>query len=246
MLRDIGVHSGAEIYNRKSRGTLAREGVHATRNPRYKSKVALRDQARQPLFGARIRRGSNAGHTNDASTDRFALQHYHSSLLSRSEWLPLGEGWYQASVSESGTSIKMGLHSVMDNQHSTSKAPLVILYQPRVRECFEACTSEMPFYDLEVSVKMLRPDRTESQKARDFGGAIPSSIFRTLTADGSDANNHNNNEKDIVTNAKIVFAFHSFSQYMFVIVNNMTQIWTLGYVYNGEHGFPLLPDYIYP
>lgn len=223
MLRDIGVHSG-EIYNRKSRGTLAREGVHATRNPRYKSGVALRDQARQPLFGARVRRGSQSD-----PSDRHALAHHHNSLLSRSQWLPLGEGWYQASVPESGTSIKMGLHSVMDNQHSSTSSPLVILYQPRVRECFEACTAEIPFYDLEVSVKMLKPDKIDDRK--DFGGAIPSSIFRTLEGTG---NNNNNAEKDIMTNVKIVFGFHSFSQYTFVIVNNATQIWTLGYVLEGE------------
>ncbi len=75
-----------------------------------------------------------------------------SDYLPRSQWINLGEGWYQVTSPGSGSSVRKGLHSLVDGKHGHA---YMCMYEPRSEEGFNACTSSNPEFDLEVSAKCV-------------------------------------------------------------------------------------------
>ena len=74
------------------------------------------------------------------------------SYLPKSSWISLDDGWFQVTPSASGTSLRCGLHSVVDGKPGRL---YMCIYEPRSHEAFAACTASVPEYDLEVSGKCM-------------------------------------------------------------------------------------------
>jgi hypothetical protein len=75
-----------------------------------------------------------------------------ASFLGRHEWITLGDGWFQATPLGTGSSSRFGLHSVVE---SSLGQLYICIYEPRTQLAAEACNSESPQYDLEVSAKTV-------------------------------------------------------------------------------------------
>lgn len=73
-------------------------------------------------------------------------------FLPRSEWLGLGDGWYQTTPTGTGSTNRYGLHSVID---SSMGQLFICVYEPRTSGGVQSCTSEQPEYDLSLSVKSI-------------------------------------------------------------------------------------------
>lgn len=73
-------------------------------------------------------------------------------FLGRKDWISLGDGWFQATPLGTGSSTRFGLHSVIE---SSLGQLYVCIYEPRTQLATDACISECPQYDLEVSAKTV-------------------------------------------------------------------------------------------
>eukprot|EP00603_Paraphysomonas_imperforata_P004636 CAMPEP_0114415378 /NCGR_PEP_ID=MMETSP0103-20121206/1880_1 /TAXON_ID=37642 ORGANISM="Paraphysomonas imperforata, Strain PA2" /NCGR_SAMPLE_ID=MMETSP0103 /ASSEMBLY_ACC=CAM_ASM_000201 /LENGTH=692 /DNA_ID=CAMNT_0001583563 /DNA_START=9 /DNA_END=2091 /DNA_ORIENTATION=- len=80
-------------------------------------------------------------------------QHVQDRGQVRSEWLELGDGWYQTTPTGTGSTNRYGLHSVID---SSMGQIFICVYEPRTREGVQAVTADQPEYDLGLSVKSLK------------------------------------------------------------------------------------------
>jgi hypothetical protein len=84
-------------------------------------------------------------------------------FLSRSEWLSLGDGWYQTTPTGTGSTNRYGLHSVID---SSMGQLFICVYEPRTQEGVQCCTSDHPEYDLGLSVKSINKQDKSTPTAR--------------------------------------------------------------------------------
>jgi len=245
-------------------GTLKREGIQpqASRlipGTKYSStNGASGNRARDQLNSAQLpfanRNYSTASkaigkNATNSSTSKQRTQHRsledlpsfmaqsHYLLHSRRDWLPLGDGWHQVSVSDSGETSKCGLHSVIDNNHG-STAPFVCLYEPRLPECYNACRSAEPFYDLSLQAKIIHSNdplflgansavanREASGQAaaeKAFGNSMTKQSPVTATVASSSAYAQ-------VPNFQVLFCFTSFANYFSLTCDLHTRSWTLCY-----------------
>ena len=104
--------------------------------------------------------GKKEGAYNPKSTNN-ALMAY----LPRSKWILLGDGWFQTTSAESGSSRRAGLHSLVDSPEN----PYLCVYEPRTRATSESMLSDTPEYDLEVSCKSVRENRLDASTKRPHG-----------------------------------------------------------------------------
>jgi hypothetical protein len=73
-------------------------------------------------------------------------------FLTKSEWLTMGDGWYQCTPVGSGSTTRCGLHSVIDSAFGQF---YMCLYQPQTKEAVNSCMSNNPEYNLQLSSKIL-------------------------------------------------------------------------------------------
>jgi hypothetical protein len=85
-----------------------------------------------------------------------------STFLPRSQWISLGDGWFQATPTGTGGSSRCGLHSVIE---SSLGQLYVCLYEPRTQSAVMSCNSETPQYDLSVSAKAIKAKNTPNQQS---------------------------------------------------------------------------------
>jgi hypothetical protein len=76
-----------------------------------------------------------------------------ANFLPRKQWISKGEGWFQTTAENSGTSARCGLHSLIE---SSSSELFMCVYEPRTKEAYSACTASIPEFDLEVSAKLIQ------------------------------------------------------------------------------------------
>lgn len=110
-----------------SSGTLAREGIMSTvftGTGRVGRAVTLRDQDKIEIPSLERRKLNVSpiplrGLTNKAAKSVLiptAPSSSSSDYLPRSQWLSLGDGWFQATAPSSGSSSRCGLHSVIESR----------------------------------------------------------------------------------------------------------------------------------
>ena len=174
MLNNFGLRRDVPSA-RGARGLLAKEGVYASSGKRRGSGSIHRDQQRQPLFAsapppppADMRSGTKAssnewnGNVNGYLKQSVFLPPltYYARLgylMEREEWIPMHGGWYQTSITTSGSFSKMGLHQIVENScYSPEGTPYVAVYIPRNNEIRDACLERRPYLDLEVDVKIIQ------------------------------------------------------------------------------------------
>ena len=147
----------------KYTAVCAREGIVAAN--KY-SNIISRSSATRRLSSPKIgpndslsmsnsaekRRGSMDSATTSMNYLKIDQSYDDSDYLPRSQWISLGEGWFQVSSPGSGSSVRKGLHSLVDGKHGHA---YMCMYEPRSEEGFNACTSANPEFDLEVSAKCV-------------------------------------------------------------------------------------------
>ena len=145
--------------------------------------------------------------------------------LPREAWLPLsGDGWFQATPPQSGTTSKCGLHSIIDG---TAGLPFLCIYEPRTAEGIAACAGNSEF-DLEVSAKIMRSQERPKTEAAAMPVRRPS-----LALDSAAASSF------AVSSAsklcfQIVLAFKSCQDFLIVTCDLEHQSWVLSKVKHGE------------
>lgn len=78
---------------------------------------------------------------------------WESHFLDKSSYLALADGWFQITNEKSGSSIRKGLHSLIQ---SSGPKIFICLYEPQSAEVLDACTrNKSPSYNLEVSAKVI-------------------------------------------------------------------------------------------
>jgi Cdc6-like AAA superfamily ATPase len=75
-----------------------------------------------------------------------------NSFLPSSEWFSLGDGWYQTTKNDTGSSYRAGLHSIIEAMPGNI---FMCIYEPRSTEALTSCTSNNPLYDLEINAKCI-------------------------------------------------------------------------------------------
>lgn len=142
-------------------GTLAKEGIMPTVfTGAGRNKTTLRDQEKHEIHAPIERRKLSlspipfrglAPKTSTSSSS--SSSSYSSSYLPRSNWISLGDGWFQATPTGSGSSSRCGVHSVIEAEPGNV---LLCVYEPRTVQAASAIfASTNPEYDVEVHVKIF-------------------------------------------------------------------------------------------
>jgi hypothetical protein len=76
-----------------------------------------------------------------------------SLFLPRSQWISLGDGWFQTTPIGTGNCNRAGLHSIIE---SSLGQLFICVYEPRSTVGVSSCLSECPNYDLEISLKTIK------------------------------------------------------------------------------------------
>lgn len=74
-------------------------------------------------------------------------------FLPRSQWISLGDGWFQTTPIGTGNCNRCGLHSVIE---SSLGQLFICVYEPRSSLGVTSCLTESPNYDLEISLKTIK------------------------------------------------------------------------------------------
>jgi hypothetical protein len=82
-----------------------------------------------------------------------------SIFLPRSQWISLGDGWFQTTPIGTGQCNRCGLHSIIE---SSLGQLFVTVYEPRSSIGVASCLSECPNYDLEISLKTIKAKNSPS------------------------------------------------------------------------------------
>ncbi|RYH07808.1 hypothetical protein EON65_41440 [archaeon] len=144
-----------------SQGSLKREGILSTPQQRLfpgsthgTASAAPHKLSTQQSLERRYSTNSTSSTTPSASklgvsrrpsrTEELIRPH---CFLSESDWISLGEGWYQITTTGTGSINRCGLHSVLE---SSNTHPFASLYIPRSEGAYQACIGEGEF-DLQVS-----------------------------------------------------------------------------------------------
>ena len=125
-----------------------------------------------------------------------------------------------STIPSTGSFRRLGMHSVVENScYSPSGSPYLV-FIPRTQEMYESCTSDLPYYDVELHAKVMRPSEPNS------GTASVNSVFGKLQKD------HDAEAATIsktIPSMQIIFAMKSIEEFMFLVLEVVTQTWTLGY-----------------
>jgi len=93
-------------------------------------------------------------------TGKMAMQAY----LPRAKWIVIGDGWFQCTGGDSGSSSRAGLHSIVDSPES----PYLCVYEPRTKGAVDSMLSDSPEFDLEISCKAIRETKQFSTRPMGF------------------------------------------------------------------------------
>lgn len=185
-MADIGSNISSAVPKMAARNTLAREGIKpATASSITGSKFGrasaaphkARDQHSlqpQPEF-IPDRRSSIGASRAPAIVDEGTSS---AQFLTRAQWIPLGDGWHQATPVGTGSTTRCGLHSVVQSSFGQS---YICLYEPRTKEGMAACCSHTPEYDLEVHSKMQTRPSTGGMRINSPGSFEIAFAFKTAT-----------------------------------------------------------------
>lgn len=140
-------HGNAHVIGRHT-ATASRRYSHSMSNQNNRNTASTHANTRrscvtQTMQSTAMSRNSN----NSIAQDKAVIE-----CLDRSRWIKLGEGWYQVTSTDSGSSVRCGLHSVVDG---AAGQVYICLYEPRSDGAFLACTGVTPEYDLEVCAKYI-------------------------------------------------------------------------------------------
>jgi len=131
---------------KQSMNTLNREGITATTPLRRGSDTtARRGTTGTVCLKSLTERISTTVSNNSTGT-------IETRFLPQPQWVSLGDGWYQTTHPETGTSSRAGLHSVLEAQHGQL---CMCIYEPRSTEALHSCVYDSPEYNLEVSAKLI-------------------------------------------------------------------------------------------
>eukprot|EP01031_Cornospumella_fuschlensis_P024439 gene24439-29541_t len=151
-----------------SQGSLKREGILSTPQQRLfpgsthgAASVAPHKLSTQQSIERRYSTNStsSASLMSSASVSKGAsrrpsrteeLLRPHCFLL-ETDWISLGEGWYQITTPGSGSINRCGLHSVLE---SNQVHPFASLYIPRSEGAYQACIGDGEF-DLQLQIKPM-------------------------------------------------------------------------------------------
>lgn len=131
---------------------------------------------------------------------------YECNFLVNSQWIPLGEGWFQVTREGSGKSSRVGLHSVIEAEVNQL---YMCIFEPKSTEAFTACTSKSPEYDLEISIKSMVKSVSVNNKI----GNILQNI-----------NKNNSNNSNIF---HVILSYKSSSDWIAIICDINSLKWTL-------------------
>ena len=128
----------------KHLGTLRREGIV----PSSSSQRMISNNF-QSQCGSKLRIRQHSSFTN-------------LNVMERSQWVALGEGWYQSSPPHSGSTSRCGLHSVIE---SVNNQCFSCMYIPRSNASYDAVVGSNPEYDLDLAIKMYSKESGESNSS---------------------------------------------------------------------------------
>jgi hypothetical protein len=83
-------------------------------------------------------------------------------FLPRSQWISLGDGWFQTTPIGTGNCNRTGLHSLVE---SSLGQLFICVYEPRSTVGVSSCLSECPNYDLEISLKTIRAKNAPARQS---------------------------------------------------------------------------------
>jgi len=149
-----------------------------------------------------IQRGQKAGRSSSNIVNQIA---YECNFLINSQWIPLGEGWFQVTKEGSGKSGRVGLHSVIEAE---TNQLYMCIYEPKSTEAYTACTNMSPEFDLEISIKSMVKSTLTNNKT----GNILQNIIK------------NSNHSNIF---HVILSFKSSSDYIAIICDINSLKWIL-------------------
>ena len=226
-----------------TRGSLRREGVLPSTGPNARL-----------VPNSKFGRGSVLNHrgTDQQQTRAGVVIRPYSPLesitahahltLPRPEWIPLGDGWFQATPrrESGGSSSRCGLHSVIDGSLGL---PLLCIYEPRSAEAIASCINAAEF-DLEVSAKVIQSnEKTTTAAAAAATDSAPAAALRRVSlldsasisaSSSSSSSSFSGAVSPQALNFQILFAFQSLTDFMLVTADVSTQSWVLSRVRGGE------------
>lgn len=124
-------------------GTLRREGIA----PSSSARVISNSSFGKPIIAPR----------NSSIPDK-RLQ-----ILEQRHWIGLGEGWFQATMPNTGSTSRCGLHSIIE---STTNQCFICAYIPRSKASYQAVVGPNAEFDLELAIKLYSKDGNQSTLAQ--------------------------------------------------------------------------------
>ena len=206
--RAYGLRSNSSKTNSTTRSsstgfranTLAREGIFAaTKRNSYP-----------------VNKASDSGlkSSSNRSQGKANITSFDYEEIRQNTWISLDNGWFQLSPEGSGNYRRCGLHTLLECNNQISIYS--ILYTPRSREMNSTLLSDMPSYDMEANIKVMKPSNMTSS-IRVFSiifGYLSSSEYTSI-------------KLDIENNKVIIVETLSGEDHFIYELNGLKLVWNL-------------------